>query len=355
MSVDSDIKQHILRLGFISIDDLMQKALTASENSYYRHKKFIGAQGDFITSPEISQLFGEIIGLWCIESWYKLSCPKDINLVELGPGRGILMRDILRIAKLVPDFYNSLCIWLVEINSELIKQQKENLLVFNINIKWVDEIDKVSNIPTIFVANEFFDAIPIKQFIKADNTWYERVLTINSYNELQYSIINISLQQQSRLLKKYFQAPGGAIVEESIISEEILTLMAHHIEQHKGCFLIIDYGYHIEPAKRTKLQFISTLQAIKDHKYHPIFKNLGDADLSAHVDFCSLEKILLGNIINCKYTSQQKFLIENGILVRLERLKKLVPIEMFQLVKKQVDRLISPTQMGELFKVLHSS
>ncbi|RYE05706.1 MAG: SAM-dependent methyltransferase [Rickettsiaceae bacterium] len=355
MSIDSNIREYIAKFGFIKIDELMHQALAMNESSYYRHQKFIGSQGDFITAPEISQLFGEIIGLWCIDNWYKLNCPKNINLVELGPGRGILMSDILRIAKLVPEFYNSLNIVLVEINLEFIKQQKANLSKFKLGIQWVDGISKIPSYPTIFIANEFFDAMPIKQFIRASkNSWQEQVLVINKHNQLQYDTIDISLEQEDHLSIKYPKAHIGNIVEQSLVAEKILRSIIEQIKNYNGGFLIIDYGYYIEPSRRTNQQFRSTLQAVKDHKYQSQFINLGKADLSAHVDFFNLETIILRNLINCNYTSQREFLIKNGILIREAQLKKTTSTAIFQIIEKQVSRLISTEQMGALFKVLHS-
>jgi NADH dehydrogenase [ubiquinone] 1 alpha subcomplex assembly factor 7 len=176
MPIDSKIRAIIKKEGSVTIDTMMQEVLSANSASYYRKQNALGAEGDFITSPEISQLFGETIGLWATEQWERMGKPSKVNLVELGPGRGLLMDDLLRVAKLVPEFYDTLSLQLIEINPHFIKKQKSNLASFKGRIKWTESIEDIEPMPTILIANEFFDALPIKQYVKAKELWYENVL-----------------------------------------------------------------------------------------------------------------------------------------------------------------------------------
>lgn len=354
MSIDYKIRQLIEQNGYITCDRLMQEVLHVNPTSYYRNTKSLADEGDFITAPEVSQLFGEIIGLWCIKEWQRIGCPKDVGLVELGAGRGLLMRDLLRIAKLVPEFYKALSIEIVEINKNFITHQKSNLKSFNLPVSWHKAVENIPKKPTIIIANEFFDAMPIKQYSKVKESWFERIFVVQPVDgKIKYDKITVSKQLQEYLLKTHLEAKDGATLEESYKSIEIMKFISKHIKKHKGSGLIIDYGYDINPNARTRNQYNSTLQAVKNHKYCPILENLGEADLTAHVDFYALKTVAKNSKINVIDTiSQHDFLIENGILLRKQILQNKLEPSKAQLIERQVDRLISKTQMGELFKVL---
>lgn len=354
MPIDQQIRDYISKNGYITVDRLMKEALTSSPNSYYKHKNLLGAQGDFITSPEISQVFGEAIALWCIETWESLGKPKKINLVELGPGRGLLMRDLLKVAKIAPEFFSAIQIELIDINPNFIEWQKKNLLNFDANIKWLKQISEVAKLPTLFIANEFFDALPIKQFIKVKNTWYEVILIVNPNDgKIKFEKIALNKILNEQFLIDYVTAYDGAVIEESIESLEIIKTISKHIKTLKGAALIIDYGYNISSLKRTRHQYNSTLQAIKNHQFYPVLDSLGEADLSAHVDFYSLAKVARAHkISNLSLISQAEFLINYGILQRGEMLKKSLSVNEAKIIDRQIERLISPQLMGELFKVL---
>ncbi|AEK74113.1 hypothetical protein RHHCN13_00405 [Rickettsia conorii subsp. heilongjiangensis] len=402
MSIESKIRQLIDQNGYITCDVLMQEVLNLNPTSYYKQVKSLANEGDFVTAPEISQLFGEIIGLWCIREWQRIGCPKSLSLVELGPGRGLLMRDLLRTAKLVPEFYKALSIELIEINKNFIAHQKANLQDINLPISHQSFVEDIPKKPTIIIANEFFDAIPIKQYIKVKELWYERIFVVQPVDErIKYDKISVNKQLQEYLLRTHIEAKDGAILEESYKSIEIIKFIAQHLKRLSGSGLIIDYGYDIAPNGRTRYQYNQTLQAVKNHKYCPILENLGEADLSAHVDFYALKTVAKNSKINVIDTiSQRDFLIENGILLRKQKLQdKLndrhlskfayreefkgdtkrstaaytlvredasigstykLPLEVefgkmseqAQIIERQVERLISPKQMGELFKVL---
>ena len=354
MPIDSNIRHHIKQHGHIKIDDMMREVLSTNKESYYRSTKTLGEEGDFITSPEISQLFGEIIALWAIERWQNLGSPEKFALVELGPGRGKLMQDFLRVAKLAENFYAASEIFLYEINPFFIDSQKANLIEYNKTISWIKNIEDLPQIPTIFVANEFFDALPIKQYLKVKAKWFESTLVTDPTDgRIKFSKIGLHKALQTQLLSEHKNAKDGAIIEESIESLGIMRKLSEHIQKYTGGALIIDYGYNIHSHERKRGHYNSTLQAIKNHQYSPVIDTLGEADLTAHVDFNALSKAAKERSIkNIAFGTQREFLIKYGIKIRLESLKKSLSVQDFSVVEKQVFRLISTSQMGELFKVL---
>lgn len=354
MSIDHKIREIIQQSGYITCDRLMQEALHLNPTSYYRQTKSLAEEGDFITAPEVSQLFGEIIGLWCVKEWQRIGSPKNLSIVELGPGRGLLMRDLLRTAKLVPEFYNALSIHLIDINENFIIHQKSNLQNFDLPINWYRSIDNIPKKPALIIANEFFDAMPIKQYIKVKELWYERIFVVQPVDgRIKYAKIAVNKQLQEYLQKPHWNAKDGAVFEESYNSIEIMKFISEHIKELGGSSLIIDYGYDINPNIRTRHQYNSTLQAIKNHKYYPIIENLGEADLSAHVDFYLLKTVAQHNKIDViDIISQREFLIENGILLRKQTIQDKLNPQQAELIERQVNRLISLKAMGGLFKVL---
>ena len=202
------------------------------------------------------------------------------------------MRDLLKVAKIAPEFFSAIQIELIDINPNFIEWQKKNLSNFDINIKWLKQISEVAKLPTLFIANEFFDALPIKQFIKVKDTWYEVILIANQNDgKIKFEKIALNKILNEQFLIDYITAYDGAVIEESIESLEIIKTISKHIKTLKGAALIIDYGYNISNLKRTRHQYNSTLQAIKNHQFYPVLDSLGEADLSAHVDFYSLAKV----------------------------------------------------------------
>ncbi|WP_341787339.1 class I SAM-dependent methyltransferase [Rickettsia endosymbiont of Cantharis rufa] len=354
MSIESKIRQLIDQNDYITCDVLIQEVLNLNPTSYYKQVRTLASEGDFVTAPEISQLFGEVIGLWCIKEWQRIGCPKSLSLVELGPGRGLLMRDLLRTAKLVPEFYKALSIELIEINQNFIAHQKSNLQDTNLPIKHLSFVEDIPKKPTIIIANEFFDAMPIKQYIKVKELWYERIFVVQPVDgRIKYDKMSVNKQLQEYLQRTHIEAKDGAILEESYKSIEIIKFIAKHLKKLSGSCLIIDYSYDISPDNRTRYQYNPTLQAVKNHKYCSILENLGEVDLSAHVDFYALKTVAKNSSMNVIDTMLQRdFLIENGILLRSKTLQGKLNDEQAQIIEKQVERLISPKQMGTLFKVL---
>lgn len=344
MSIKVIIENHIQQNGFIEIDEFMRLVLSSKENSYYRSKKAIGEDADFITAPEISQMFGEMIGIWAIDVWNKLGKPKNINLVELGAGRGRLLRDLLKISIIEPGFFESLNLYILDINSSLIEIQKDTLKDYR-NIEWIEDIEQISDRPTILLANEFFDALPIKQFVKRGLNWHEKVI-ISRDGKLEFGIKNevITIDHPN--------AKDGGIVEYSSVSQDIMTQIASLIEKNKGAALIIDYGYDITPDNRSLDQYQDTLQAIKNHKFISIFDELGNADLTSHVDLNSLKDTAKKfNLQIFGAVTQQTLLLNLGIDIRLQNLQMMNP-ENADLLARQYNRLVADNQMGTLFKAI---
>lgn len=356
MIIHSQIKSLIKQKNHITVADMMEYAISAVSGSYYQTQDKLGAQGDFTTAPEISQLFGEIIALWVIDKWYQMKCPNRINLVELGPGHGTLMRDLLNVAKLVPAFYQALTVELIEINLHFIKKQQAALKQFsNTNsLMHLARVQDIAKLPSIIIANEFFDSLPIKQYIKNKDLWYEVIVCLASTNEqLKFDKLLINQILQANLLQTYPKAIEEAIVEASTQSQDIIKSISQHIQLYGGASLIIDYGYDIKPSLRTSDQYPSTLQAVMDHQYCPALENLGKADLSSHVDFDKLKTIARDIGIKTQGTiTQRDFLISNGILLRSQLLQNKLPNNQAKIISRQVDRLTSTTKMGLLFKVL---
>jgi SAM-dependent MidA family methyltransferase len=354
MAIDFGIRNIIKSDGHIKIDDMMREVLRAHSDSYYRKIRNIGIKGDFITSPEISQLFGEMIGLWAIEKWQQLGRPGRFTLLELGPGQGKLMQDFLRVAKLVPEFYKAAEIYLLEINQYFIKKQRARLEQFDKEITWISDVKKLPEDPLIIIANEFFDALPIKQYVKVKTKWFESVLVVDPVDgRIKYSKMAIKDLLQKQLLLDHPNAQDGAILEESVESLDITRILSKHLKSYCGAALIIDYGYDINTETRDRGQYNSTLQAVKNHQYSSIIETLGEADVTAHVDFNALKKAAYEQAVrDCFVSSQREFLLKYGIELRLSELKKKVTTEQADILNKQVFRLISEKQMGQLFKVL---
>jgi len=357
MPIDSNIRNLIKNQGYIKLDQLMREVLLANPSSYYQTQNSFGIDGDFIISPEISQLLGEIIGFWSIRQWEEMGRCKKINLVGLGPGRGLLMHDLLKVAKLVPEFYNALNINLIEINNNFILQQKSNLAKYDLDIKFMQKIENIDPLPSIIIANEFFDALPITQYIKVKDLWYESILIIDPKDgKVKFDKIACKNELQQYLLQNNLNAHDGAIIEESFESLELVRFISDHIKQYSGSALIIDYGYDIYITERLRHNYNPTIQAIKNHRYHPLLETLGEADLSAQVDFAALKNAVYDRgIKEYRFDSQRDFLIENGILLRADVLKQKLSVQEFAIIFRQLEYLLSSDKMGDLFKVFSFS
>lgn len=363
MSLESLIKEQIRAGGAITIADYMTLALSHPEYGYYMKRDPLGKEGDFTTSPEISQIFGEIIGGWLAHQWQSLGSPEEVALVELGAGRGTLMADILRATKNVTGFHTAISVHIVEISPTLRQKQWKTLAGKHERIEWHDNMDSIPQLPLLLVANEFFDALPIRQFIRKKDGWHELMVGLMD-GELAFAtsessaILPISIMPSDSMLEDL----GGILTNKekdewrNINKEQVIETcepaimvvrqISEHIAKNDGAALIIDYGY-TEGSKG------NTLQAVRYHAYHPVLNNVGDADLTAHVDFLALIQAAQSESVNVHgVVPQGAFLMRLGAGERTTTLCKISNHEQQQSLISGLNRIASPTEMGELFKVM---
>lgn len=343
MSLPDLLRERIAECGPISIAEYMELALGHPEFGYYKKQRVFGAEGDFTTSPEISQVFGEMIGVWCVEAWAQLGAG-PVALVELGPGRGTLMSDLLRATRSIDGFHDALTIHMVETSPALANQQYNTLRHMHPRIEWLDHIGQLpAQKPLIIVANEFFDALPIRQHVKTADGLCERRV---GWDEATQAFVFTLSPPGLSLAKSSTIIPDGTVMESSPASRDLMRELVHKLRDQRGAALIIDYGYLGDAHQ-------DTLQAVKNHVYHPVLKEPGEADITAHVDFASLMKIAYTEGMRTHGLSTQgRFLVKLGADVRLEALVKRAEPEQRDALISGVTRLISPQAMGELFKVL---
>lgn len=343
MSALADIiREKIADQGPISVADYMELALAHPEHGYYRNRDPLGARGDFTTSPEICQVFGEMIGLWVAQTWLQMG-GGPISLVELGPGRGTLMADLLRATRKVPEFHDAITVHMVETSPTLANTQYMRLRDEHPRIEWLDHVDELPESRTFFIANEFFDALPIKQFIMAEDGVHERRVAWNSEND---SFEFVQGPAGLQLAKSGQSIPVGTIMEQCPAARLIMRSMAERLKRHGGAALLIDYGY-LGDAHH------DTLQAMKAHGFHSVLATPGEADITAHVDFTTLQQIARDAGLSVPgLISQGQFLVRMGAELRTEILLKNSTDVQRQTLISGLERLVSPQAMGELFKVM---
>lgn len=346
------LKERIRAQGPISVADYMALALAHPEYGYYRRADPLGAQGDFITAPEISQVFGEIIGAWLAQQWILMGKPKAI-VAELGPGRGTLMSDALRATKNIAGFHDAISVHLVETSPALKQKQWQALGGKHPHLHWHEQVKELPKLPLLLVANEFFDALPVRQFIpspgrgkgaarsEAGGGYRERMITLDSQGHLQFSMVPC-LTTPSLPSPR----PGEGFFEICEPGLAVMQQLAAHIVAHNGATLIIDYGY-------TQGSRGDTLQAVKQHRYHDVLKDPGTADLTAHVDFAALAQVAheAGAAVYGPMP-QGIFLHALGAPLRIAKLCERATPEQKSAMLSALERLTSHDQMGDLFKVL---
>ena len=300
--------------GPISVAEFMAMALHDPQGGYYATHDPFGAAGDFITAPEISQVFGESLGLWCAQVWHDQGKPKRKRLVELGPGRGTLMNDALRAMKVAPEFLDGLEVVLVEASPALTGIQKELLQDNGVEIRWLERFDpSLGDRPLFLLANEFFDALPIRQYVKTARGWCERVVTVDAVGVLTFALAPIPVPD-SLVPTNRAGAPEGAVYEVSSASSSLTEEIAGVIAHRGGGALFVDYGYD-------KGGFGETLQAVTDHSFTGVLNDPGDSDLSAHVDFLALAAAAeQGGAAAFGPTTQADFLKDLGAAQRIDHL-----------------------------------
>ena len=329
--------EQINRAGPIRISDYMEICLMHPKCGYYSKKDPFGTKGDFVTSPEISQVFGELLGLCLAQNWLDQGTP-SFALVEAGPGRGTLMADILRATKSIPGFHQSMTIHLIEKSQTLIRIQGEHLSKYN--VEWHETVESLPQKPVFFIANEFFDALPIRQFRKDNLGWREILIGIEK-NKLSYFLGNkIPLHTIAHRIK---DTEIGDIVEICEAAKPIMEELSKRIKMFGGCAIIIDYGSNNLVG--------NTFQAVKNHKKIDPLKHPGDCDLTAHVNFNDLSNYAT-NVVVAKTTTQGLLLRKLGISERFERLATDLPKIQKLKLRSDKTRLIHSSQMGDLFKAI---
>jgi NADH dehydrogenase [ubiquinone] 1 alpha subcomplex assembly factor 7 len=338
MSLAETLKETIRRSGPLSVADYMEACATA----YYAKGEVFGAGGDFITAPEISQTFGEIVGLWCAVTWAALGSPKTFRLIECGPGRGTLMADALRAAARVPGFRDAARIHLVERSTKLRETQREALK--GELVSWHDDIDDVPLGVAVVIANEFLDALPIRQWEKTERGWIERAVDVDTGGAFRFT--RGTARDLDIPLAISADAKEGAIFETSPAVIGWTRTLANRLVEHGGAALVIDYGH-------TATAVGDTLQAVKAHRYHSALEDPGEADVTAHVDFAAVGTA--AREMGAKVfgpTPQGGWLTRLGITVRAAQLAAGKDELKAKEIQSAVRRLIAPDGMGLLFKVL---
>ena len=327
----------------LPLDQFINFALYDKNSGYYMKKNPFGKNGDFITAPNITRLFSEIIAVWTITFWKSIGSPKQFNLLELGSGNGEMMKVIEETLMNFPECYNA-CNFIIHEKSEfLINEQKKNLN--SKKFSWLVNLAKLDTKPTIFLANEFFDAIPIKQFFKKKNGWIERFVDLNNPKKAEFKEEKIDIKKIEKNLN-FEISKNQNIIEYSPDTFKYLKIICDSIQKNDGGILIIDYGY-------ADSKMYETLQAINKHKYSNILENIGDSDITYNINFHSFEKFISQfEEVDSIFTNQKKFLTNMGIIQRAEIISKNIAFSRKSDLFYRVRRLIDDKQMGELFKVM---
>lgn len=335
--LEREIHSRIVKNGPLSLSLYIELALTHPKYGYYISRECVGRKGDFITAPEISQTFGELIGLFFADYWLSIGKPSPVNLIELGPGRGTLMNDALRSLKVTPSLLKALCVNFIEINPLLIKKQNEVVP----QAKHFNKLEDIAPAFSFIIANEFFDVLPICQLIKKEQGWFERKVGLIN-NHLTF----MCDKNKSAFIPPISDAVSGDIFEFCPQAETWMFSLARSLQVKGGLALIIDYGHQ-------HYGLGETLQAVKAHAKVSPLNNPGEADLTAHVNFVALKNLAHKyGLVSYGPIEQGKFLKSLGIERRAELLIKKANAKQTKEIISGIERLISPHQMGRHFKVL---
>ncbi len=328
----------------IPLDRFINIALYDKKFGYYMKKNPFGKKGDFITAPLISNLFSEMIAVWCVAFWEHLGKPNKILLVELGPGDGTLCKDLIKTFKKFKEFYNSLEINLFEISNKLKKIQK--IKINSKKVKWIKKIEEINYGPVIFFGNEFFDALPIKQICKKKNNFFEKYVALTT-NEKNIKFLHKKANNNLiKCIKDLNLISIGDTIEYPLEALKFLKQISKKINKFDGGLLTIDYGYTLKKNQ-------NTLQAVKKHNYLDIFFKPGHSDITSHINFKLFSKSLSeNNLAVKKITSQSEFLKKVGILERADILSKKMTFKEKANMFYRLKRLIDPKEMGDRFKVI---
>ena len=331
------------KYDLFTLDKFIEESLYNKKYGYYMKKNPFGEGGDFITAPNISILFSEMIAIWIISFWEKLNCPEQFNLIELGAGNGEMMRVLVNTFNKFPQFKNSCKINILEKSELLQRTQKTNIK--DTKIKWLNNLNELNNFPCIFIANEFFDALPIKQFLKKEKKWYERCVKFINAKKLEYLDVPFDMKKFEKKIS-FKISYNQKFIEYSPMATKFLKTIIKKIKLNNGGILIIDYAYLEKKMK-------NTLQAVSKHKYCDVLKSFRNSDITYNLSFNLINMIIkkLGPY-SSQSTTQKKFLTKLGILDRAEILSKNMIFSKKADIYFRIKRLVDKNQMGNLFKVM---
>jgi SAM-dependent MidA family methyltransferase len=345
--LEAEIRSIIAEEGPISVARYMALCLSHPAHGYYTTRDPIGARGDFVTAPEISQMFGELIGLWAVATWELMGAPHPLRLVELGPGRGTLMADVLRAAAVLPDFVRALRVHLIETSPTLRRQQDDVLNGRGVTVRWHGDFSEVPEGPLIVVANEFFDALPVHQAVKAPDGWHERLIGVDEAGRLAFAVHREPVRGLDGMLPPHVRAaPIGSLYEWR--SGHVARELGERLQRDGGAALIIDYGHIASDVGQT-------LQAVAQHGLADPLTQPGRIDITAHVDFAAIVRAAQPSGARAHGpVAQGDFLRRLGIAERAGKLKERATPAQISDIDNALARLTAtgPTGMGEMFKVL---
>ena len=327
----------------LPLDKFINLSLYDENNGYYMKKNPFGKKGDFITSPNISRLFSEMIAIWVISFWKSLGSPKKFNLIELGAGNGEMMKDLINTFQNFPVFLNSCNFVIHEKSPFLVNIQKKKLI--DTKITWVSKISKLGNNPSIFIANEFFDSIAIRQFRKKKNLWFEKFVNLKEKDNIFFFEKKINIKKIEKNLN-FNIARGQTFIEYSELGFNYLKDISKIIKKNTGGLLLIDYGY-------TEKKMKNTLKAVSNHKIANILNDKGSVDITHNINFNLFKRFVekMGGLKN-NITSQRNFLLRMGIQQRAEIISKNLDFSKKADIYFRFKRLTDENQMGNLFKVM---
>jgi SAM-dependent MidA family methyltransferase len=329
--------------GSMSVADYMALSLTAAGIGYYRNGNPIGANGDFVTAPEVSQIFGELIGVWVMIVWEAMGCPPNFILAELGPGRGTLMQDVMRATRAKPAFRQAAQVHLVETSSTLREAQGKALRSL-CRPEWHESFTALPEAPLIIVANEFFDALPTEQFVFQGGSWCKRVLTLDDDDRPIFAAGRLEVPPVEILPD---HTPNeGDILEHCPAAVDLIGEIGRRAKNAPCAILITDYGYDGR-------DYGDTLQAVSAHNYVDPIQPPGTADLSTHVNFSEVRIAAQdAGLTPSRVMPQSEFLMSLGLEPRLRRLMAEADEEQRAALFLGARRLVDPFQMGSLFKAM---
>lgn len=341
MSLRERLAREIALAGPLTVADYVTRCLHDPQDGYYATRPSIGATGDFITAPMVSQMFGELIGLWAVELWSRLGAPERVRLVEVGPGDGTLMADALRACRVAPAFLEAVDLVLIEPSPPLREAQARMLADSDVHPRWASALDRIdTDAPVILIANEVLDCLPARQFVKTEDGWAERCVGVTDEGGLTFGLKTIT----GGFRRPAFEVEPGQTIEisdqQAVFGREAATL----VKAATGAALLIDYG-RVRPGPG------DTLQALRRHRKVDPLDSPGEADLTQWADFPAVLEAAVhagADVTGC--LSQGEFLRRLGIEARADRLKQGRP-EAAPVIDRQLERLTAETQMGTLFKV----